>query len=266
MRRTSAALAVCRNDTAEPSRHCDQPTSWLGVWGRIAPILPSLLFAERGQQGGFESFIVTAQDAGSHAPKSRIRLTPKHFTPTDFVHGIGKWEEPAWHHARFASVMPCREKAAGLHKRPAPRWGRKGPRPLQLAHRIFDTTELGQLSFCNAQVFYFHRMDYVLERGRSPQNIAFLCPGPMPGKSSRAPPRTKLSGGAGQFCLFLPAGGGWRRSLHSLPVSWVITGKDHSSDPEIPPHKQRLRGKSSCSAQGCARKTWQRPTLPRLKT
>ena len=31
----------------------------LGVWGRIAPILafflPSLLFAERGQQGGFES-------------------------------------------------------------------------------------------------------------------------------------------------------------------------------------------------------------------
>ena len=37
--------------------HCDQPTSWLGAWGRVAPILPALLFAERGQQGGFESFI-----------------------------------------------------------------------------------------------------------------------------------------------------------------------------------------------------------------
>ena len=38
----------------QPNRraHCDQPTSWLGVWGRIAPILPSLLFAERGNGEG----------------------------------------------------------------------------------------------------------------------------------------------------------------------------------------------------------------------
>ena len=47
--------------------HC----SWLGVWGRIAPILsffPSLLFAERGQQGGFESFIFIFMGFGGGAP------------------------------------------------------------------------------------------------------------------------------------------------------------------------------------------------------
>ena len=42
---------------------------------------------------------------------------------TFYPHGLRpwdwEWEEPAWHHARFAIVMPCREKAAGL--RPAPR-------------------------------------------------------------------------------------------------------------------------------------------------
>ena len=39
---------VCSEPTDEVQELC----SWLGVWGRIAPILPSLLFAERGQQGG----------------------------------------------------------------------------------------------------------------------------------------------------------------------------------------------------------------------
>ena len=38
-----------------------------------------------------------------------------------------EWEEPAWAHARFARVSPCREKAACWEKaaglRPATRWG-----------------------------------------------------------------------------------------------------------------------------------------------
>ena len=108
------------------------------------------------------------EDAGLHAPKSRMQLTPKHFTPTDFVHGIGgcrfarpeianatytktfyphglrpwdgEWEEPAWAHARFARVSPCREKAAGL--RPAPSWGRKAPDPFSFGspHVRHDTS------------------------------------------------------------------------------------------------------------------------------
>ena len=67
---------VCDVPTDGVQGHC----SWLGAWGRIAPILPSLLFAERGQQGGknplflfsrgfggevpIASFFVPAQDAG----------------------------------------------------------------------------------------------------------------------------------------------------------------------------------------------------------
>ena len=39
----------------------------------------------------------------------------------DFVHGMGKWEEPAW------ACCLCREKAVGL--RPTTRWGRKAPDP-----------------------------------------------------------------------------------------------------------------------------------------
>ena len=43
--------------------HC----SWLGVWGRIAPVLPALLLAERGQQGGFESLLFS-RGFGGGAP------------------------------------------------------------------------------------------------------------------------------------------------------------------------------------------------------
>ena len=36
--------------------------------------------------------------------------TKKEFNPMDFVHGRGKWEEPAWDHARFARVIPVGKK------------------------------------------------------------------------------------------------------------------------------------------------------------
>ena len=57
--RTSATLAACRNDTARHAIATNRHPGW-GVGGEQPPCfsfsLPSLLFAERGQQGGFESF------------------------------------------------------------------------------------------------------------------------------------------------------------------------------------------------------------------
>ena len=74
---------------------------------------------------------------------ARPEIANSTYAKTFYPHGLrpwdGEWEEPAWHHARFAIVMPCREKAAGL--RPAPRRGRKAPDPISFgtSHTRYDT-------------------------------------------------------------------------------------------------------------------------------
>ena len=87
--------------------------------------LPSLLFAERGNREGLNlCFFVTAQDAGLHAQKSRIRLTPKkNSIPWTSSMG-GENGKNRLGSRPLRSRDPSREKAAG--RRPATRWG---PRP-----------------------------------------------------------------------------------------------------------------------------------------
>ena len=85
-------------------------------------------------------------------PKSRMQLTPKHFTPTDFVHGIGNGKNRHGITPASLRVIPCREKAAGL--RPALRWGRKAPDPISwhIAHQTrhnLGSYDLGLVSVCH---------------------------------------------------------------------------------------------------------------------
>ena len=141
---------------------------------------------------------------------ARPEIANSTYAKTFYPHGLRpwdwEWEEPVWHHARFAIVMPYREKAAGLC--PAPSWGEPvvfylvamgttaRPKP-RLTHCSWPQTPLVWLATC-----------------QTPRNL-----GSYPKTSSRCCPYcpTEIAGNDAKPCTTQP------RTPPASRKCWVVS-------------------------------------------
>ena len=91
----------------------------------VSGVQQAKLIGSRDQEQWLGSGPIRGFPRGKNMVTARTQTVNSTDAKTFYPHGLrpwdGEWEEPAWDHARFARVIPCREKVAGL--RPAPRWG-----------------------------------------------------------------------------------------------------------------------------------------------